>query len=72
MSEGNVKIGPSPTTPLIQGLYMHGIAARAASLGGLVWVVKGLVCKGFQVRFQGEPPLLMVSVSNEIQARTGR
>ncbi len=33
---------------------------------GLAWVVKGLVCDGSRVRFWGEPPLLMVSVSNQI------
>ncbi len=32
----------------------------------LAGVVKGLVCEGSRVRFRGEPPLLMVSVSTEI------
>ncbi len=33
---------------------------------GLVWVFKGLVSERSWVPFQGESPLLMVSVSNEI------
>ena len=43
----NVKLGPSPTTSLIQGLHTYAL---------LAW----------QRRFQGEPSLLMVLVSNEI------
>ncbi len=33
---------------------------------GLAWVVEGLVCEGSRVRIRREPPLLMVSVSNEM------
>ena len=60
---GNVKIGLSPTTSSIQGLYRYGIAGRAASQS---WLGMGGGGIRVRVRIWGEPPLLMVSVSNEI------
>ncbi len=40
--------------------------ARQHHRRGLAWMVNALVCEGSRDQFQGEPPLLMMSVSNEI------
>ena len=43
---GNVKIGLSPTTSSIQGLYRYGIAGRAASQVWLGMGVQGIGVRG--------------------------
>ncbi len=63
---GNVKIGLTMSS--IQGLYMYGIAVQIASqawrgMGGQGNGVRGVLNS---IPGRGNPPLLMLSVSNEI------
>ena len=50
----------------IQGLYTYGIAGRAASQSWLGMGGQGIGVRGVPGSIPGAPPLLMVSVSNEI------
>ncbi len=65
-TRGNVKLGPSPTTSSIQGLYRYVIAGRAASQLWLGMGGRGIGVRGVLGSNPGGTTLLMVSVSNEI------
>ncbi len=56
----------SPTTSSIQGLYTFGITGHLASQAWLGMRGQGIGVRGVLGSIPREPPLLMVSVSNEI------